>query len=192
MTGKISALAAGKRTGTIRAQDGVLFLFSADAVLGDYNALAVGDQVSFDAGRARFEGGVERVFREPVPAMGGAKKHDAVDLRFLGFDQAAGVRRYRFDSVAQGRSVQHLVTVDLALLLKHRVAVQEAPALCLRKLAADLKNSPDSMGHKLGEDDLLVFTSSRAAALQRKKPRSPFGGRHGSPPPAPSNHTRFS
>jgi hypothetical protein len=191
VTGKISALAATSRTGTIRRQDGVLFPFSADVVLGDYNALAVGDQVSFDDGR--LHRAVERVFREPAQPEGGVRKPDAPpDLRYAGFEQAGGARRYRFDLQVEGRWVQHAVTVDPALLLKNHVAVQEVPALCLHKLASDLKDSPGIARHQLSDEDLAAFISSRAAALPRKKPKGPFNGRRGSPPPAPSNQTRFS
>lgn len=189
MTGRISALAAASRTGVIRRQDGVLFSFAADAVLGDYNALAVGDQVSFDDGR--LHRAVERVFREPAQPEAAMRKADATpDLRYAGFEQTAGVRRYRFDLQVAGRWVQHAVTVDVALLLKHHVAVQEVPALCLHKLASELKDAP-GFAHQLGEEDLEAFLSARAAALPRKKPKVPFNGRRGSPPPAPSNHTRF-
>jgi hypothetical protein len=69
----------------------------------------------------------------------------------------------------------------LALMLKHRIGVQEAPALCLRKLAADLKAFPDSGRHELDDGDLLAYASARAAALERKRPRHSFTGRRGSP-----------
>ena len=192
MTGTIVGLAGSTRTGTIRCQDGSRLGFSAAAVLGDFDTLAVGHLVSFELDRARPHHTAVRVFREPLGASGPAKKLDtALDLRFSGFTQAENVRSYRFDSVARGRPVQqYVVTVDLGLMLKYHIGVQEAPALCLRKLAADLKIIPDAGQHELGEDDLRAYASSRAAAVERKRPRHPFAGRRGSPPPGPSNHMR--
>ncbi len=193
VTGTIVSLTPRSRTGTIRTQNGSLFPFAFSGVLGDFDALAVGDRVSFDEEQARLHRSAERVFREPISRPAVTKKPDApADLRYAGFDQAANVRSYGFDLVTPGHSARYFVTVDLSLLTKHRVGVQEAPALCMRKLAADLKDSPDSQKHQLCDADLLAFASLRAAALQRRKPKTPGPGRRGSPPPGPSNHSRFS
>jgi hypothetical protein len=185
-------LAGNTRTGTIRSQDGSRPGFSAADVLGDFDTLAVGHLVSFDLDRARPHHIAVRVFREPFGASRPGTKPDASpDLRYAGFNQAENVRSCRFDAVACGHPIRRfVVTVDLALMLKHRIGVQEAPALCLRKLAADLKIIPDAGQHELGDDDLRVYASSRAAAVARKRPRHPFAGRRGSPPPGPSNHMR--
>jgi hypothetical protein len=190
VTGTIVGLAGNTRTGTIRSQDGSRPAFSAADVLGDFDTLAVGHLVSFDLDRARPHHTAVRVFREPFGASGPRNKPDASpDLRYAGFNQAENIRSYRFDAVACGHPVrQFVVTVDLALMLKHHIGVQEAPALCLRKLAADLKAFPDSGRHELDDGDLHAYASSRAAALERKKPRHSFAGRRGSPPPGPSNH----
>lgn len=185
MTGTIVAIAASTRTGTIRAEDSSRFAFSATAVLGDFDTLAVGQRVSFDVDRARPRNGAVCVFREPVASIGFGRKPDAPpDLRYMGFSQAANVRSYRFDAVAVNRLVQqHVVTVDLTLMLKHRISVQEAPVLCLRKLTSDLKDSRKSERHELGNDELSAFASSRAAVAERRKPRHSFKPRRGSPPP---------
>lgn len=185
MSGTIVALAPGTRTGTIRAEDGSRIAFSAAVILGDFDTLAVGDWVSFDVDPARPHQGAVNVFRQPVGAGALSRKPDALpDLRYMGFSQQANVRSYRFDVLAANRLVQqHVVTVDLALMMKHRICVQEAPALCLRKLAADLKDPRNSEPHELGDDELFAFASSRAAALERRKPRQPFIPRRGSPPP---------
>jgi len=190
MTGTIVALAADSRTGKIRTTDDIVLEFSATSVLGDFDALGVGHRVSFEVERDRHHTAVS-VFREPLCASAAAKKSDALpDLRYAGFRQAENVRSYRFHTLASGRSVQYCVTVDITLLLKHHIGVQEAPALCLHKLAADLKACPDAGKHELCDDDLCAFASSRAAALQRKKPKHSFAGRRGSPPPCPSNPAR--
>ena len=194
MTGTIVGLAGSTRTGTIRSQDGSRLAFSAAGVLGDFDTLAVGHLVSFDLDRARPQHTAVRVFREPFGASGPGKKPDALpDLRYTGFNQAENIRRYRFDALACGHPVQQfVVAVDLALMLKHHIGVQEAPALCLRKLAADLKAFPDSGRHELDDDDLLAYASSRAAAVERKRSKHSFAGRRAPPPPGPWNHMRAS
>lgn len=194
VTGTIVGLAGNTRTGTIRSQDGSRPGFAAADVLGDFDTLAVGHLVSFDFDRARPHHTAVRVFREPFGESVAGKKPDAPpDLRYAGFKQVANIRSFRFDAVACGHPIRgFVVKVDLALMLKHNIGVQEAPALCLRKLAADLKACPDSERHELGNDDLLAYASSRAAAIERKKAKHSFSGRRGSPPPGPSNHIRLS
>lgn len=195
MTGTIVGLAGSVRTGTIRSREGSRLTFSAADVLGDYDTLAIGHLVSFDLDRVPPGHTAVRVFREPC---GGArtpgKKADAPpDLRYAGFSQAGSIRSCGFDAVASGHPVQHFtVTVDLALLRKHRIGVQEAPALCLRKLAADLKVLPDQGPHELGDADLAAYVSSRAAVVERRRPRHSFAVRRGSPPPGPPGHVQAS
>jgi hypothetical protein len=188
MTGTIVGLAAATRTGTIRSQDGCQLVFSAVAVLGDFETLAVGHRVSFELDRARPHHAAVGVFREPVCASGSRKDAAAPpDLRYTGFKQTANMRTYLFQAVSLGHPVQQfVVTVDLALMAKHHVGVQEAPPLCLHKLAEDLRHPHESGRHELADDDLLAFASSRAAALERRKPRHSFVRRPGTPPPGRS------
>ena len=192
MTGTIVALAGSARTGTIRSRDGSRLAFSDAGVLGDFDALAVGHLVSFDLDRARPRHTAVGVFREPCGEQGpGNRVGASPDLRYTGYHQAQSIRSYCFDAVAPGDQAQHfIVKVDMALLLKHHIGVQEAPALCLHKLAADLSAIPESARHELADGDLLAFASSRAAAVERK--RASRTGRRGSPPPVPSRRARTS
>ncbi|MFB3777325.1 MAG: hypothetical protein ACE141_06925 [Bryobacteraceae bacterium] len=194
MTGTIVGLAASSRTGTIRSQDGARLSFSAAGVLGDFDALAVGHPVSFELERAPSRNTAVRVFREPLGTGGPAKKPDgSVDLRYVGFEQAGSIRSYRFDALASGHVVQQfVVNVDLTLMRKYCIGVQEAPALCLRKLAADLRTVPGAGPHELDSNDLVSYASSRAAAAERRKPRHSMIGRRGPPPPGPVSRTRAS
>ncbi len=150
--------------------------------------------VSFDVDRVPPHHTAVRVFREPLSASASVKKPDgSPDLRYAGFQQAGNIRSYSFEVLAGGHPVQHfVVTVDLALMLKHHIGVQEAPALCMRKLATDLKDLPGSGRHELDDGDLIAYAASRAAAVERKRPKQPFTGRRGPPPPAPSNRMRAS
>ncbi len=182
MTGIIVALTGSRRTGTIRAEDGSYMGFSATTILGDFESLSLGDRVTFDADRNPPHQTAVRVFREPFsPGTHAATHGGCPDLRYAGFDQANNIRSYRFDAVCAGKSIRHCITVDLALLLQHHIGVQEAPALCLRKLATDLKDAPNSYRHQLADSDLQAFVTSRAAALERKKPKHFPATRRGSP-----------
>lgn len=185
MTGTILTLTAANRIGCIRASDGARLAFRAEAVLGDFDTLAVGHRVSFDVEREGVRRMAIRVFHEPMRiAVPVNKAVVEPDLRYAGFRQTANVRTYRFDAVTPGRFVQHSILLDTTLLLKHHVGVQEIPALCLRKLAADLKASPQSVSHELGEDDLHELAASRSK-VQRRPPKHFFSGRRGCPPPGP-------
>lgn len=186
VTGLIVALASATRSGTIRTENGDRFDFSAGSVLGDFDTLAIGHRVSFELDRARPRRAAVSVFREPRKAVPpGRSTEEPPDLRFQGFSQQASVRSYRFAAIRTGQQVcEHAVTVDLRLMQRHGVSVQEAPALCLRKLLEDLKSAPAAELHELSEKDLGAFASARTASLERKRPKLPFSHRRGAPPPA--------
>jgi hypothetical protein len=93
---------------------------------------------------------------------------DVMQLRYMGFDQTNAVRVFRFDSIVDhAPAVRYIVTADLALFLKHRIAIQEGPTLCARKLASDLE-LPDQQEHNLTNDDLLAYVAARSDAEARK------------------------
>ena len=72
-----------------------------------------------------------------------------MQLRYMGFDQAENIREYKFESGAAGETAEHFVVgADLALFTQYRVALQEGPALCLKKLTADLE-TPQQLPHQL-------------------------------------------
>ena len=185
MNGTIVEIVPGLQKGVIRAQDGSRVLFAASAVQGDFDTLAVGHRVTFDMSRAFPQGSAVRVLRNAEPLIPPGKAGSPPDLRYAGFDHAQNLRRYRFDSVASGRFLRRFfVVVDLTLLRKHQIGVQEVPALCLRKLAASLKESTEAERYELGNDDLLAYAAARAAATQRKRHSAPFARRRSPPPPA--------
>lgn len=194
MTGTIVGLAASTRTGTLRSQDGSRLTFSAGCVLGEFDALAIGHRVNFEVDRAQPGHSVVRVFREPPAAH--RPQHTAgapPDLRYTGFQEENGVRSYCFEAVVSGcQPHPFIVRVEMALLLKHRVGVQEVPVLCLRKLIADLRAAPECARHVLDHDDLCSYASSLAATAERKRARRPFVGRRGPPPPGPNGRASTS
>jgi hypothetical protein len=89
-------------------------------------------------------------------------------LRYRGFDQKQNTRAYRFDGIADGEpAIRFVVTADLTLFLKHRIGIQEGPALSANKLTADLDKLRNG-DHELTNEDLLAYVTDRAAAEARK------------------------
>ena len=172
VTGTILELASTKRRGIIRAEDGSRVLFSVSDVVGAIETLVVGHRVTFDLVRTN----AVKVMRQPSAAMPRNYPEQHLDLRYAGFDQAQSIRKYKFDNVADNNATGHFViTVDLTLLRKHNISMQELPALCLRKLLAHLEITPELSIHELGSEDLLDYVSARTAALERKaRARKPF------------------
>lgn len=98
-------------------------------------------------------------------------------LRYLGFDELRNARGYRFDLVAKGDATrQFVVTVDLALFRVHRVGIQEGPALCAQKLAADIEKRFEG-AHELTAEDLRVYADARAAEEASKAEARKAGAR---------------
>jgi hypothetical protein len=91
-----------------------------------------------------------------------------VELRYLGFDQNQNTRTYKFDRLSKGEPPAHFAVIaDMTLFLKHRVAIQEGPSLCARKLSSDLESLAEGE-HHLTNDDLQAYVSARADADARK------------------------
>lgn len=83
-------------------------------------------------------------------------------LRYAGFDQSQNRRSYKFDWGEDGRpAVRLLITVDMALFLKHHINIQEGPTLGAQKLAADLEAAHQGE-HELTNDDLLAYATDRS------------------------------
>jgi len=91
-----------------------------------------------------------------------------MQLRYMGFDQTKNIREYKFDGVAAGETAKHFaVSADLALFAEYRVGFQEGPALCLKRLSADLEAIQQPL-HELTGGDLNAHVLARAAAAERK------------------------
>lgn len=87
-----------------------------------------------------------------------------MELRYMGFDQTQNTRCYRFDRLVRGEpTTRFTITADLALFRKHGVQIQEGPALCAGKLAADLADSRVGQ-HQLTNDDLVAHFQARTRA----------------------------
>jgi hypothetical protein len=89
-------------------------------------------------------------------------------LRYMGFDQEKNIREYMFDGLAAGETAKHfVVSADLALFAMYYVGLQEGPALCLKRLSADLE-ALQQLPHELTSGDLNAHVLARAAAAERK------------------------
>jgi hypothetical protein len=92
----------------------------------------------------------------------------ASQLRYMGFDQAKNIRKYKFDGVAANETTTHfVVNADLALFFRYHVALQEGPVLCLKKLSADLEML-QPLPHELTGSDLGDHVSAQAAAAAKR------------------------
>jgi hypothetical protein len=102
-----------------------------------------------------------------------------MDIRYMGFEQQKNARAYRFDVVVKGvPNKRCVVTADLALFLRNRVALQEGPTLSANKLSSDLENNHEGE-HELTDQDLRLHTEARLQAEATRAEKR--GGRR---PPA--------
>jgi cold shock CspA family protein len=182
MTGTIRALDRENGSGVILSETGTKVPFDAASVLAyDAKYLAVGQRVTFESGMGTAARAVNVcVFR---PTGGVEPKAATPDcLRYMGFQQGETGRMYRFENVFPAdRQGSFLVAADLSLFAKHRIALQEGPAICLRLLTDELRDPgcrPATF--KLTERHLLDFLA------RRPPPRtSPGPKRIKRPSPAP-------
>jgi hypothetical protein len=94
-----------------------------------------------------------------------------MQLRYMGFDQAKNIREYKFDGVAEDETTtRFVVNADLALFGRYHVGLQEGPALCLKKLSADLEML-QQLPHELTSGDLAAHVSAQVAAAAERKTR---------------------
>jgi len=187
VTGTITALNTQRRSGSIRSGDGSVFTFyGAGVIAGLFDFLRIGQQVHFETGHGfRTQNAVRIQSRPGAPSSAGSlggdkslprpgtsgRREASPQFLYSGFDQPQNVRHYRFSSVMRGEPAKTFtVSVDLALFLKHHVGIQEAPALCLKKLG---RADPEAarVQQELTDGDLAAYASDRAVAAARKRQR---------------------
>ncbi len=103
-----------------------------------------------------------------------------MELRYMGFDQERNTRTYRFEGALK---TDYSVTADLALFLEYRVAIQEGPSLCARKLSANpeiVQGAPT----ELTGADFRAFCEARDLAVSRRAE-----ARKHHPRSSPTEHT---
>ncbi len=179
MRGKIEVLGAGALQGRIRAEDGSRIPFDLSGILAyDVGRLCVGHSVTFDVDKRAST--AINVSREQETAVPPEKRPGEAQLRYMGFEQTAGVRTYRFERVVPSEGSRIIiVTIDVKLFVKHRIGMQEGPTLCLRHLAIPENTTLENQ--ILTDADMLAFIASKPAA----GPSRAFRRKH-SPPSAAS------
>ena len=166
MMGRIKVLNIGNAGGVIKAENGFSINFEVSAVLAyDVACLAVGRLVSFDLEGRHGTSAVNVCIHGLHPLPADAQRRPA-SLRYVGFEQAQGIRSYKFERSWPGEDTETLVvTTDLALFTRHRVPLQEGPALCLRLLEAGAEPAKDSR-HCLTEEDLIRFLAAQLLPMR--------------------------
>ncbi|MGD0201064.1 MAG: hypothetical protein ABSD27_09990 [Bryobacteraceae bacterium] len=180
MTGRIKSLSASSASGLIAAENGLSVHFQPSAVLAyDITCLAVGQLVTFDlAGGIWPRATNVCVLRQHHLAVTAGKHPEGLCLRYMGFDQNGSIRAYRYDRVSPGEGIRtFVVNADLALFRKHRVGVQDGPALCLHALTAELGAAGSPQQAKcervLTDQDMLAHLARRPVPTTRPRPRWP-------------------
>jgi hypothetical protein len=94
-----------------------------------------------------------------------------------GFCQIENIRRYSFQGIVPGgRRTDWNVGVDLTMLQRHGIPLQEAPLLCSEALASQAGQG-ESQNLMIAEDDMRVRAEQRASELlesqNKRRPASP-------------------
>jgi cold shock CspA family protein len=188
MTGKIKLLNTESASGCIDAENGMRLHFDSSAVLAyDATFLAAGQLVTFDLEKGSSSRAVNICVQRtrPVPHVEGKRETNA--LRYMGFDQVASIRSYKFERTALGEETEmFIVTTDLTLFTKHHIGIQEGPTLCLHLLTTELATAgADERPHfqcSFTEQNMLSHVASRPApgtrSHARRPPRNPAAVAH--------------
>ena len=172
MTGTIAVFNQASSSGLISTDDGLRIHFDATGVLAyDVVNLAVGRLVTFDLLPGRNpEANNVCVERLRVPGSKGGC-HEALPLRYMGFEQSGSVRAYRFVRTQLGEArATVVVKADMALFTKHHVGIQEGPNLCLHLLAAALDAGGVALAsppYTLSDTEMLFYLANRPVPAKR-------------------------
>lgn len=161
MTGKIKSI--GLESGFIKLENGsdAPFKFS-DVLTYDLACLAVDQFVTFDIGRGVHAKAVNVVVQKQLSASRAEQKRvPDRSFRYLGFDHIGNCRNYRFEETTPGEHKNvFIVEIDTGLFKKHRVGIQEGPALCLRVLMEERVSEP-TIHCSVSDQDMLQHVSRR-------------------------------
>jgi cold shock CspA family protein len=181
MIGRIKNLSATSRSGFIQAENGQTVYFAGSEVWEhDFPFLTVGQAVSFELQAGHWpKASNVHLFEDRHLAHVPEKPQPAIQLRYVGFDQANQVRTFRFHALIAGEPTRdYSVTTDVTLFQKHHIGIQEAPALCARILLAQLaaahEPNPKVLHATLAENDLIAHLASRTVTVRkpfRRRPR---------------------
>jgi hypothetical protein len=106
-----------------------------------------------------------------------------MEMAYMGFTQEAGVRRFRFEcqielprpAAAPRRTVQFVVSADMALFLRHSIPIQDGPAICREVLVEATSSIPEneivSGSYPVEEMHMVSVAAARTADAQAKSAR---------------------
>lgn len=94
----------------------------------------------------------------------------------MGFRQDEGVRQYAFHRIADGTRADFTVGVELALIPRYGIRIQELPLLC-RELLEQQVETDEGRKFTFTEKEMRVYAetsaAAREAAAQKRKSRKP-------------------
>jgi len=172
MDGKIEVLATEGQQGRVITKKGeTTSSYAYDVQAGGLETLAPGQLVTFELAPGNPDSAVEIRARKNGESSAGVEKRRP-EVRYEGFEQTEGIRTFRFQAHRRGEENQEaVVTVELALLRRHGITLQEGPGLCLRLLEAELQeNAPDASGvwsRALTDKEMLVHLAARPQGKKR-------------------------
>lgn len=92
---------------------------------------------------------------------------------FRGFQQTNGQRTYTYDGVAADRSrSEFTVLVELAMLRRHKISLQELPLLCRAVLDSEAALPCEQRSYAFGEVQMCVqdaYAAAKAEAAQKRR-----------------------
>lgn len=173
MTGRIEILASAGKPGLITSNSGASrFHYTYRFPLGRIDGLAKGQLVTFELEKGSPEMAVGVCLKElglPSPLDPHLFQRE---IRYTGFEQTNNIRTYKFQAWQTGEENQEaIVTVDLALFRKHRITLQEGPALCLRIVRDELQQTGSAevvWKRALSDKEMLAHLASRAVSTRKR------------------------
>src|ERR1700676_2236824 len=139
MTGRIENLTTASQPGRIQAENGQRVSFSTLAVWEyDLPSLGGGRAVNFELKDGEPDVATNvRIASEAQPTLNTPERRGTLHFRYAGFDQAKDVRSYLFQILPPTEDLKLIVVnAEMSLFVKHRVRIQDGPAICLHALAA--------------------------------------------------------
>lgn len=167
MTGKITSI--GIESGVIQAETSRNVSFDLSAVLTyDLAELAVGQSVTFDLRSGTHSKAINVVVQKQGQFSPSVKTGKPPCLRYMGFEQSGCTRVYSFEQIVPGEETKRfIVTADMGLFTRHRIGLQEGPALCLRSLTDELDaasaTEPPGLRCSLSDQNMLAHLARRPA-----------------------------
>jgi hypothetical protein len=99
---------------------------------------------------------------------------DTIIVQYLGFEAKPLVREYTFQVRESGADREFTLQIANEAFLSHQVQYQDAPAICSKRLQAELAahaNHPTELQYVITSAELVAFRASRPEKPKRWAPR---------------------